>query len=310
MGGRRAATEGQGSALSLWRKVRRQAGASLGRPGDGGDGLPPQDWGRLGRAACRVARTGAQGTTDEPGRVRLHGRARRGRFTGPSGKTMPTAPEIWQERHTPKGWKPGLRDTRRVLYRLPDVIEQARAGGIVFLVEGEKVADSLEWLGLVATSSPMGAGKWTDDYAVFRWARRWCCARTVTSRAAATCTAPAARSSRPGARPGAIGARCAPAGRPRPPRPPRRAEGAHSASGRRHPGRAPPARARARRELPGADPETLYAFREEAAYHASPGDRELRHCPRCERARPHLMRAGVAYCPCGALAVPRHDTPS
>jgi len=64
------------------------------------------------------------------------------------------------------GWHWSLpKDHRRVLYRLPDVLSQAERGGWVFVVEGEKDADAIHALGLVATTSVGGAGKWRDTYA-------------------------------------------------------------------------------------------------------------------------------------------------
>lgn len=62
------------------------------------------------------------------------------------------------------GWLKKLGNVRRVLYRLPDVL-QADPAALVFVVEGEKKADQLAELGLVATSSPGGAGKWREEYA-------------------------------------------------------------------------------------------------------------------------------------------------
>ena len=57
-----------------------------------------------------------------------------------------------------------LEVVRRVLYRLPELLtaDTARA---VFVVEGEKSVELLRDMGLVATCSPMGAGKWraVDD---------------------------------------------------------------------------------------------------------------------------------------------------
>ena len=53
---------------------------------------------------------------------------------------------------------------RRVLYRLPEVLEAASKGEIVFVVEGEKDADALTDQGLVATTNPHGAGKWREEY--------------------------------------------------------------------------------------------------------------------------------------------------
>lgn len=64
------------------------------------------------------------------------------------------------------GWINNLKGVRRVLYRLPQLLA-ADPHDWVFLVEGEKDADRLAQLGLVATTSPMGAGKWRDEYAEF-----------------------------------------------------------------------------------------------------------------------------------------------
>lgn len=61
-------------------------------------------------------------------------------------------------------WVPGLGSTRRVLYRLPEVIEAARKRGGVIIVEGEKDADRLADLGFFATTCPGGAGKWRPEY--------------------------------------------------------------------------------------------------------------------------------------------------
>jgi 5S rRNA maturation endonuclease (ribonuclease M5) len=62
------------------------------------------------------------------------------------------------------GWVWNLEGVRRVLYRLPDVLKAVQAGGMVFIVEGEKDADALCGLGLMATTNPHGAGKWREDY--------------------------------------------------------------------------------------------------------------------------------------------------
>lgn len=53
-----------------------------------------------------------------------------------------------------------LHDTRRVLYRLPDLKGQSR----VVIVEGEKDADRLWAIGIPATTNVGGAGKWRPDY--------------------------------------------------------------------------------------------------------------------------------------------------
>jgi hypothetical protein len=57
------------------------------------------------------------------------------------------------------GWVWNLNGLEPVLYRLPELLE-ADPGHVVFIVEGEKDADALAALSLVATTSPMGAGRW------------------------------------------------------------------------------------------------------------------------------------------------------
>ena len=57
-----------------------------------------------------------------------------------------------------------LGDTRRVLYRLPAVIEAAALGKTLYVVEGEKDVHAIENAGGVATCNPSGAGKWRDEY--------------------------------------------------------------------------------------------------------------------------------------------------
>lgn len=61
-----------------------------------------------------------------------------------------------------RGWSWKLEGVRRVLYRLPELI--ASAPRAVFVVEGEKDADALAAMGLVATTNAGGAGKWRADY--------------------------------------------------------------------------------------------------------------------------------------------------
>jgi 5S rRNA maturation endonuclease (ribonuclease M5) len=74
-------------------------------------------------------------------------------------------------RHDPKGftqrrpdgrdgWILNLRDTRRVLFRLPTL----KDADLVLVVEGEKDVVTLVGLGFVATCNPMGAGKWREEY--------------------------------------------------------------------------------------------------------------------------------------------------
>lgn len=63
--------------------------------------------------------------------------------------------------------KPGTKGIPNVLYRLPEVIDTAQAGGLVFIVEGEKDVESLRALGLTATCNIGGAGKWAPSYTRF-----------------------------------------------------------------------------------------------------------------------------------------------
>jgi hypothetical protein len=70
------------------------------------------------------------------------------------------------------GWIWNLNGTRRVPYRLPEIIAAVEAGVTVCVVEGEKDVHALERDGRVATCNPGGAGKWRDEFSeVFRGAR-------------------------------------------------------------------------------------------------------------------------------------------
>lgn len=63
------------------------------------------------------------------------------------------------------GWDWKLGDVRKVLYRLPAVVDAVKSGWTIYLVEGEKDADALAKLGLVATTNAMGAKGWRAEYA-------------------------------------------------------------------------------------------------------------------------------------------------
>lgn len=99
-------------------------------------------------------------------------REHRPRITGVYGYTDAAGKLLYETiRYTPKdfrqrrpdghgGWTWELRGVERVPYRLPELVAAVAAGRIIHVVEGEKDADALRRLGLVATSSPLGAGKW------------------------------------------------------------------------------------------------------------------------------------------------------
>ena len=63
------------------------------------------------------------------------------------------------------GWDWSLGDTRRVIYRLPEIAEAVALEQPIFIAEGEKAVDALVSIGLQATCSPGGACKWRDEYA-------------------------------------------------------------------------------------------------------------------------------------------------
>lgn len=60
------------------------------------------------------------------------------------------------------GWVFSLGDTPKVLYNLPAVLSGIADGKRIYVVEGEKDADTLNDLGYVATTMPGGAGKWLE----------------------------------------------------------------------------------------------------------------------------------------------------
>jgi len=64
----------------------------------------------------------------------------------------------------PDGTRVGkLGDCRLVPYKLPELRQATAAGRVVYITEGEKAADALGSLGVVATTSHAGAGGWNDE---------------------------------------------------------------------------------------------------------------------------------------------------
>lgn len=61
------------------------------------------------------------------------------------------------------GFINNLKGIRRVPYRLPELLA-AHSDATIFICEGEKDVERLRALGFVATTNPMGAGKWRDEY--------------------------------------------------------------------------------------------------------------------------------------------------
>lgn len=77
-------------------------------------------------------------------------------------------PKDFRQRSPNGSWS--IKGIRRVLYRLPRVLEAVRQKQTVYVVEGEKDVHAAESLGLVATCNPMGAdngtgNKWLQEFA-------------------------------------------------------------------------------------------------------------------------------------------------
>lgn len=63
------------------------------------------------------------------------------------------------------GWQWSLKDVKRVIYRLPEIIKALDDGEVIYIVEGEKDVEALvDKAGVVATCNSGGAGKWRDEY--------------------------------------------------------------------------------------------------------------------------------------------------
>jgi hypothetical protein len=216
---------------------------------------------------------------------------------------------IFQERPDGDGWKPGLGGALLPLYRLPQVIEHAAAGSRVLIVEGEKVVDALDRLGVFATTNAGGAGKWRSDLTASLqgahitvigdcdWPGR-CHATDVTRELVAAGTdATMPLDLDPGRHDGYDLVDDL-------------AELAHTLRAVEPAIATEELRRCLQRNvlnrvwaLPPADPVALDRYLEQAAVSA-PGTHvnadTLLRCERCDDVRPHLIRAGLAYCVCGA----------
>lgn len=61
-------------------------------------------------------------------------------------------------------WIDNIQGVRRVLYRLPELLEGLSRSLPVLIVEGEKDVETLVARGYLATTNPMGAKKWQPEY--------------------------------------------------------------------------------------------------------------------------------------------------
>lgn len=73
------------------------------------------------------------------------------------------APKTFRQRRpgNPGGWIWNIQGVRQVPYRLPQLL--AASDALVFVVEGEKDANALAALGLVATCNAGGGNRWPDE---------------------------------------------------------------------------------------------------------------------------------------------------
>jgi len=65
------------------------------------------------------------------------------------------------------GWVWSLKGKKALPYKLPAIMHQIEIGKSIIIVEGEKDADALGEIGIVATTNHGGAGKWRDTHS--RW---------------------------------------------------------------------------------------------------------------------------------------------
>ncbi len=60
-------------------------------------------------------------------------------------------------------WIYDLKNVETVPYKLSEILSSEKADPI-YIAEGEKDADYLDLLGFIATTNPLGAGNWNDEY--------------------------------------------------------------------------------------------------------------------------------------------------
>lgn len=75
-------------------------------------------------------------------------------------------PKDFRQRHrrVDGEWEWSLEGIRRVLYRLPELLQAVASGERIFIVEGEKDVDNLRAIGLAATCNPMGGSNWRGEF--------------------------------------------------------------------------------------------------------------------------------------------------
>lgn len=96
--------------------------------------------------------------TDEDGELLFE----KQRFVGEDGKK--TFRQRRPDPSNPKQWLYDLEGVPKVLYNLPSVIKGVANGDPIWVVEGEKDADRLIKMGIVATTTTHGAGVWDTQH--------------------------------------------------------------------------------------------------------------------------------------------------
>ncbi len=148
----------------------RQASLSIGQGRDGA--LVNCHAGCATDAVLEALGMSAADLFDEPREVGRRGYEVAATYTYTDERGTPL---FYVERRVPKGFRQyriasgrkvwGLGGTRRVPYRLPELLGALWSGETVYVAEGEKDVHAIEAAGGVATCNPMGAGKWRAEYA-------------------------------------------------------------------------------------------------------------------------------------------------
>lgn len=68
------------------------------------------------------------------------------------------------------GWVKNLKGIEPIPYNLPDILHHTKKA--VWIVEGEKCADKLRELGILATTNSGGSGQWKDEHSAWLKGRR------------------------------------------------------------------------------------------------------------------------------------------
>jgi hypothetical protein len=73
-------------------------------------------------------------------------------------------PKQFRQRTGPDQEKWSIKGARIVPFKLPELIEDLAQERVIFIVEGEKDVTTLRNQGVPATTNPMGAGKWHEEW--------------------------------------------------------------------------------------------------------------------------------------------------